>query len=719
MEIVDAFDVGRWDLRDLSLETAREQIAGLSFDQVSIAPSIQVNDNKAFVYATPKHPLMYGVNLPLIGTVFGIDRGFYQEHKNEIDDLVEMACLNSKSSFLILGKDFINDRFLKALASNPNLKKVQLGNLDSGYVLTVHDYEILYNSNIKSIETETVVPELEGIYGKKIYYNDRKTILDGLNYEKANRTDTLVFTKPISDEEIDYLQYVPNIKMVSFYKCTDFASFLKVIDRFESLGKRPEYKIRAQESDNYDYKNEFNKVIFNHLKYLNNDRIKVVVGINEEYSLKDYVKYEKQLVEMIKPALNLSPFEKYLYAYNIVKKFKKYKENHENKDESRQLYKVLEGEYMVCAGFATLLADLLNKLGLGCSELSVAVNVGHDGIDLDTLDIPDGVQTRVGNHARIMVNIVDPKYGIDGIYFADPTWDNDMENDSYNYAFLTPDEYNTILRENYLSFFYLEEIFFVHSKEELNEKVNVRIGKNIREKETGLFKNVVEFYATFRRNLADYMNELEKIDSKKAEYFRTNFANVFRAQQPPSNLKAFMVRLCAVNDELKDENLDDIIWRLKNPYDSCFSFMKKIKNQPALICGNFLKRVIQLFKELDLEFGEMLLNKYPEGKEIEPMVNDERFSLFMEDIGEYILNKVNKGIKGPIIRDAIREVYRVSSTLDDEELEAKLDEVMAYNAAKAKISFPVKYKILQDGTKVPLFEESDKFDCDRSKEFRI
>ena len=51
------------------------------------------------------------------------------------------------------------------------------------------------------------------------------------------------------------------------------------------------------------------------------------------------------------------------YHFN-AKKYKEYKENNDKKEQSRNLYDILDGEYMVCVGYATLLGDLLNKLGI-------------------------------------------------------------------------------------------------------------------------------------------------------------------------------------------------------------------------------------------------------------------------------------------------------------------------------------------------------------------
>ena len=57
--------------------------------------------------------------------------------------------------------------------------------------------------------------------------------------------------------------------------------------------------------------------------------------------LHEYLNYEIRLYKMLIPTDNLSPFEKYIYIYNLVKNFKPYK-NSENKLDSRDVYKILD-----------------------------------------------------------------------------------------------------------------------------------------------------------------------------------------------------------------------------------------------------------------------------------------------------------------------------------------------------------------------------------------
>ena len=49
----------------------------------------------------------------------------------------------------------------------------------------------------------------------------------------------------------------------------------------------------------------------------------------------------------------------------------------------------------------------------------------------------DEAESKYGGHSRVIVNLVDSKYGIDGIYQSDPTWDNVIGEDSYVYSLMT------------------------------------------------------------------------------------------------------------------------------------------------------------------------------------------------------------------------------------------------------------------------------------------
>lgn len=108
----------------------------------------------------------------------------------------------------------------------------------------------------------------------------------------------------------------------------------------------------------------------------------------------------------------LSPYEKYVAVYYLVKNFKSYRflndssfEDHRFPEESRSIYLTLFNEWMVCSGYTGLLYSLLKRVDIKSKQVSVA----YDG--------------QKHAHSRLLVEIKDPKYKIDGVYLCDPTMD--------------------------------------------------------------------------------------------------------------------------------------------------------------------------------------------------------------------------------------------------------------------------------------------------------
>jgi len=105
-----------------------------------------------------------------------------------------------------------------------------------------------------------------------------------------------------------------------------------------------------------------------------------------------------------------SPIEKIMYVYDLVRD-KVYTEVDDNEDKmlSRNLSSSLLGNKIVCVGYSIVFKTLLDKLGIGCREVY--------------LRCPNSI----GGHARNEVYIKDEKYGIDGVYYFDATWDSKKE----------------------------------------------------------------------------------------------------------------------------------------------------------------------------------------------------------------------------------------------------------------------------------------------------
>ena len=699
-----------FDIKSVDLEYVVAHLDEISFSKIIMDPRLSLSDRDLILTMTDSNnPVTIGDDI-FSGKFLGFDSKYYEDNKNDIQSRIVTICRNIDSSYFSLNSEFISDEVIEALSQNTHIKYLRLGKEENGYTLTPAHYEVLKNSTIESIEAFAVSDELKDIFGQKIKNNDDRYLIGNLTYDSISSKDEWTLEKPLSDEEIENLKYSKEGASFKFEKYDDFDNIFKIINRLDGLGKKNSFTIRVQSEKNYDNKNRFNEYLFSHVDLLDKD-ITIIVGINEEYSLKDYITYEKRLIEMVRPALNMSPFEKYLFAYNIVKKYKKYKENEENKDQSRHLYEVLDGDYMVCVGYATLLRDLLNKLGIDSKHYSASVEIGLDKVANDALVLPDDVLTQDAGHARLEVHLVDPKYGIDGIYLADPTWDNDMEHDTYNYSLMTQDEYNGINRYNFLFFYDVEELFFIHSLDEFYQKVNIWIDKGISRDSASNRKLFTNNMAKLKENIIEFLavvqiNKPEKFEEyKKSLAYITRHIGTVESKNKISNIK---------EDVNTDKTLADAFKSLDRAYDSCCYNKNKMSSIPLETNKKLLTSLIDSIKLIDPEKYDYFFNKYKELQEYRFIPSTEYMQHFLLDFGEYLLSKVNKTVTGEQFKAAITEVYRASG-LEGEELEMKVNEVIEYNRERQQKAFPTRYSVLDDGTKIPVLNEVNKFDLEEGR----
>ena len=166
--------------------------------------------------------------------------------------------------------------------------------------------------------------------------------------------------------------------------------------------------------DGYDLNRITNNSVFVHYQEYGGD-----IDINTLYDTSCQINYITKKIKKY----NLSPLERVLLVYDIVKNNSYHKEgNNENYLISRTLDNVLNSDYIVCAGYIAIINAMLKNLNINA--------------------IPIICKTKKEKHCRSIIYLVDKKYNIDGIYALDPTWDskrNDTENiiDKYNY-FLMP-----------------------------------------------------------------------------------------------------------------------------------------------------------------------------------------------------------------------------------------------------------------------------------------
>lgn len=168
---------------------------------------------------------------------------------------------------------------------------------------------------------------------------------------------------------------------------------------------------------------------------------------DEDFSVKQAITASRKINNIVK-SINetningepLSPFEKFILAYRYVTD-RIYKEVDDGEDlsKSRSLISVLNGDKIVCAGYANLLATILDRLGIPCTTQCMVIF--------------DENLKAYGNHATCLVRMVDPKYNIDGIYFSDPTADRTLKHSldygstSFNSALLNVNSVHKFFRK--------------------------------------------------------------------------------------------------------------------------------------------------------------------------------------------------------------------------------------------------------------------------------
>ena len=708
MRDISVYDGDRFVPVSLTLEELLANLDNYKFSHICVNPVVEVNNTVRWHFTDEKHPIAIGEFIAL-GEYLGFDEKYYTENREKVDAAVVEICRNIKKDYFRLEQPFIGKEFFKAVCENPNIKTLVIGSMDDVYSLTKEDYELFKNSSIEGIQTYGVDEELKDVFDEKILFNKNKRIVLNHSYDDLCKTDNLYIEESLNDEEIVNIKYLNDGARVQFRKLNDFENVFKVIQRLRELGKGNKISIEVQSRDDYDYKNEFNDFIFSHPEVLDND-IDIKVGIMEVYSLTDYVKYEKRLIEMIRPALNLSPLEKFLFAYNIAKKYKKYKENEENRSESRNLYKILDGEFMVCVGYATLLEDLLTKLGIKAAHYSVTVDTSLDSVPDDALVIPEEIENSSGGHARAIIHLVDPKYGIDGLFISDPTWDNDMEHDSYVHALMSPDEYNGLRRYNYLEFYNVREMLFVHSLEEFYEKANVWLKKTENRDARRINKSMEEQVKKFQEALTEFMEVLEPLDREAFDWFVTSYANLFKMQKPANNIERFVARVGEVVDRLQNKELKEKFNTLRYRSNNIKYSQQSILNNRKNALQTFMKNMIASFKDYDMQKYYELKEKYKDLEDSRFVFSEEYVQEFMLEVGEYIVSRVNAPISGEVLMSAIREMFDKTGEYTPEELDERIASIIEFNRESQSKSFPTRYQVLDDGTRIPIMNETNKFD---------
>ena len=239
---------------------------------------------------------------------------------------------------------------------------------DDGYFLKNEHYLKFKQSNIGRVETKGVEKRLEENFDFLIGYNFSRQLISYYGYNDIMISDTLYISEALTEEELHNLKYIGEDKVL-YLKDESYICVNSISSALKKLNKSNKIVIDVKNKEKFNHYLLENSILGNNI-FIYSDGVEV--------SLKDYLRFEGQLYAMIDKASSLSTFEKYIYAYNKVKNFKKYMENDEDKMSARGLYSILENKFMVCVGFSSMFGDLLNKLGIENKDLFVSVDTSYD-----------------------------------------------------------------------------------------------------------------------------------------------------------------------------------------------------------------------------------------------------------------------------------------------------------------------------------------------------
>ena len=437
IEILDINTGEVWTI-DKIIESQEE----LNISSIAIAKDevISMSDKIVKRIKTDKeHPFI------IEGSRLKINEDYFLEHPQEIHNLITVICSNTKNQSLkILNKELIPESIIETAINNNNIDELCLVPArrysrelpkEQQYILTEEAYKkIKSSSHPISIFTSNVVEELKDNFDPIIRFNREKNLIGDYTYDELQQEQVgilcgILLNDSISDEELQYLKYInPNRPIVIDSENNEFIE--KVLKVIQDLQLNQKIYIYVKDKEKFNQSNMVKNSIYENLNIFIHHEIQTIpLGL--------YRKTEQTMYTFLSPIKNknYSPFEKFIYVYNMTKKFKKYKEvdkDNIDKLESRDLHEILFNDYMVCVGYANMFIDFLHKLGIQATEQSISVAINNEGEKLKT-----------AGHARVISHIVDPKYNIDGYYISDPTWDNNIEFDFYNHLVLTSKEVNS------------------------------------------------------------------------------------------------------------------------------------------------------------------------------------------------------------------------------------------------------------------------------------
>lgn len=261
----------------------------------------------------------------------------------------------------------------------------------------------------------------------------------------------------------------------------------------------------------------------------NNNKELYFIDGREYYTLTETINAEEQIEKFVThiKSCNASPFEQYLMIYNFLTQ-KVYNENEQNRSQSRDVIAVLNGDNIVCVGYASLMKRLCDEIGIECYT--------------QTSSILSSNGEYLGGHQNNVVVLNDEKYGINGMFYADACWDsverNKEHRSAYNFCLVPLSDKNKLKNEQVMIDYSSFTSLFYNDK---NEQIEM-----------------LSFFDTFCSdiNVGDITEKEEKeiksifLSNKKRTRACTRLDSIFNKYNIPADIYTYNIQypdMCSHN----------------------------------------------------------------------------------------------------------------------------------------------------------------------------
>lgn len=485
-EKIDSYNIDTFSVEDFEYQETNGKIVKYEYNSF---------DNPFVIYFEDEGVVRLSINTL-----------YYIQNKAFIDGIIKTYIASTTQYLISLTSDLlVNDNILSAFKDASCADCLDLKKCKNNSVLSKKVYDMAKKYGIKYIYSYDTDISLTGVFDDAILCNNNATFFGKKTYSQIKDSDTLEIDDNVLESQIDNLKY---LKGKSYKVVIKSGLFSKISSKLKRLltvieDNNLDFNIIYTLSEGID-KEAFNQFIRKNLN-IKNHKVTIILD-SESYLLDKYLEYETLLYGLVQNIpKELSPLEKFMAVYKIVKEFKKYKSSPDDYSLSSNLFKIINSDFIVCSGFSNLMIDLLGKVGISARSDYVTVDISYK----ENKSIPADISTKKSYHQRCLVYINDSKYNINGYYISDPTWDNIKGDNYYNFALLTGKEEEANVSMIYFS--NIRELLNITSKEEFFIKLNFII-KNFKNDKKG---NLISF-------IRGLLNKLSYLDE---DYFNTYLRN--------------------------------------------------------------------------------------------------------------------------------------------------------------------------------------------------